>query len=537
MVTDVAPVVLFLLASWLPLGVCVDPTVNLTYSQYIGQPLINGVTQWLGIRYAAPPVGNLRFKPPQNPPRYSTPQDAKAHGKLCLATRDNPANPSTTEDCLFLDVYAPSNATSLSSLPVFFFLQGGGFNRNANPNLNGSGLIMASQNNMVVVTSNYRVGPYGFLTDGKDVVANNGLRDQRKALEWVQKYISRFGGDPNHVVLGGASAGAASISLHLTADGGKDRGLFHAVAAESVSFATILTVEESQYQYDNFAIRLGCAGNDSLACLRSKSAYELQSLNFNMPYPGSRSSPIFMFNPVLDKDFISDLTYSAFREGNFIKVPAIYGDDTNGGTVFAPSDTSTLGQSNQFIKNQFPFISLEQLGSLNELYPNPNQTSCPASGCWWRQLSNVYGEMRYMCPGLFISNALKRHGVDASYAYRWNVEDADQMKAGLGVPHTVELNALFGPFNIQGDVPSSYFPNATNGHAVPVIQGYWTSFIRSYDPNKYRCCGAAVWQPWDEHTRERLLFDTGGRTAMESIDDGLKERCQYLERIGESLHQ
>src|SRR3569833_3810209 len=109
---------------------------------------------------------------------------------------------------------------------------------------------------MVLVTFNYRVGPYGCLPVAG--AANNGLRDQRKAMEWGGRHIAGFGGDPNHVVLGGASAGAGSIALHLTAEGGKDTGLFHGAAAESVSFATVLTIDQSRYQYETFALRVGC---------------------------------------------------------------------------------------------------------------------------------------------------------------------------------------------------------------------------------------------------------------------------------------
>lgn len=123
------------------------------------------------------------------------------HGKYCLATNGLSSSTTTSEDCLFLDVYAPSNATSASKLPVFFFIQGGGFNTNSNPNLNGTGLVNASGNNIIVVTINYRVGPYGFLTDGDNIPPNNGLFDQRKAMEWVQKYITQFGGVRNYFLL------------------------------------------------------------------------------------------------------------------------------------------------------------------------------------------------------------------------------------------------------------------------------------------------------------------------------------------------
>ncbi|KAK0730976.1 Alpha/Beta hydrolase protein [Lasiosphaeris hirsuta] len=526
-----------LVASFPSLALCVNPLVNLTYSQYIGQPLANGITQWLGIRYAAPPLGDLRFAPPQDPPFSATPLVAKKQGKFCLKTNGNPYTTATSEDCLFLDVYAPSNATAQSKLPVFVFIQGGGFNSNSDPNINGTGLIMASNNSIIFVTFNYRVGPYGFLTDGKNTTANNGLRDQRKVLEWVQKHIAKFGGDPDHVVIGGASAGAASISLHMVANGGIDRGLFHAAAAESVAFPTILTVSESQYQYDNLAIRMGCAGNNTLSCLRSKTSLQIQKQNTNVPYPGSSNAPLYMWGPVIDNDFLVELPHVSFLDGSFIKVPAIFGDDTNGGTIFAPDGTSTKGESNQFIKDQFPYITVEQLGKLNELYPNPAQDLCPKSGCWWRQLSNVYGEMRYMCPGFLVNTEMVRNGVNASYSYRWNVEDAQQMADGLGVPHTAEVDALFGPYNTRGPAPASYFPGGINAHAVLVIQGYWVSFIKTFDPNAYRCCGSAEWKPWTEKLNHRLLFDTGGKTSMESLDAGLKERCQYVDSIAVSLHQ
>lgn len=101
---------------------------------------------------------------------------------------------TTSEDCLFLDVYAPSNATTNSKLPVYVFIQGGGFNSNGNANYSGTGLVTASGNNIVVVMFNYRVGPYGFLTDGNEIEPNNGLFDQRKVLEWVQDNIALFGG-------------------------------------------------------------------------------------------------------------------------------------------------------------------------------------------------------------------------------------------------------------------------------------------------------------------------------------------------------
>ena len=465
---------------------------------------------------------------------------------------------------MFLDVYAPTHATNQSKLPVFFFIQGGGFSINANANYDGSGLISASDLGIIVVTFNYRVGPYGFLAsqeirDSPSASVNNGLKDQRKALEWVQKYIAQFGGNPDHVVLGGDSAGAASIALHLTAYGGRDDALFTGAAAESVSFATIMTIEESQYQYDALAAGLGCsndpASTDSdgtLSCLRSKTASELQALNFNAPYPGAKNAPLFMYNPVLDNDLIKMYTYSAFDSGSFIRIPVIFGDDTNGGTIFTPRQTSTLEQSNIFLHDQFPFLTVAHLKRIRDLFPN-HGPEFPHSGPWWRQVSNAYGDLRYMCPTLFISQAFARYASKengtGNWNYRYNVHDAEQVADGLGVPHTVEISAIWGPENVRGAVPASYRPGGANAWTIPLLQGYWTSFIRNLDPNTNRAYGAPFWEEFtsnnegagegvgDSEVWRRMLFDTQKTTAMENVSTQVRARCKYLSSIGVAIRQ
>ncbi|KAI2634637.1 vacuolar triacylglycerol lipase [Xylaria nigripes] len=526
----------FVLAALCQLPVA-GTTVDTNCYTYSGVAGSDEVTQWLGIRYAEAPVGDLRFAPPKDPSCSESLQlPDSTHGKLCLATGASPSDSSTSEDCLFLDLYAPSNATYGSNLPVFFFIQGGGFNALSNGNFNGGGLVKASGYNIVVVTFNYRVGPYGFITNGDEITPNIGLLDQRKALEWVHNYIPFFGGDPAHVVLGGDSAGAASISLQMAAYGGSDMNLFHAAAAESVSFATVLTVEQSQYQYDNFAIAAGCAGANSLACLRSKTAAELQAVNKGSTYPGAPAPPLYPWNPVLDGNLIRSLTYDAFANGDFIKIPLIVGDDTNEGTIFTPQSTSTIGESNTFVKSQFPYLTLDQLNQINTLYPNQNEASCPSSGCYWQQVSESYGDMRYTCPGMFISSAMATFGMSQTYSYRYNVEDPDQVAQGLGVPHTSELSAIFGPNNVHS-APVSYFPGGTNAEVVPLIQAYWTSFIRSFDPNTYRLSESTNWESWDSDTQNRLLFGTGGATAMEVVSDEMKNKCSYFHSIGPTIRQ
>ena len=103
-------------------------------------------------------------------------------------------------------------------------------------------------------------------------------------------------------------------------------------------------------------------------------------------------------------------------------------------------------------------------------------------------------------------------------------------------PHTVEVNAIWGPDYVTGTPPASYYSNGTNANIVPVVQGYWTSFIRSFDPNVYRAPGTPTWEQWTGVGTQRLLFQTNN-TQMEVVDAGLKERCAYLYSIGTDLRQ
>jgi len=237
-----------------------------------------------------------------------------------------------------------------------------------------------------------------------------------------------------------------------------------------------------------------------------------------------------MYGPVIDGDVVQDSLYKLINTGRFVHVPTIFGDDTNGGTGFAPRSTDSLSASNIWLRDQFPYLTLPQIKKLNALYPD-TALRFPKSGAYWRQLANVYGEMRYMCPGLFASSAFSGHPTLATKAwnYRYNVEDPQQMADGQGVPHTVETAAIWGPPYVGG--PASYFSGEVNGGIVPIMQGYWTSFVRAKDPNVYRYPGSPTWEAWSGERWNRLKMETGV-TEMESVDKGQKERCEFLYTVG-----
>ncbi|KAM0562320.1 hypothetical protein ACHAPJ_002007 [Fusarium lateritium] len=513
----------------------VAPFVGLSYSNYKGNDLGNGVTQWLGMRYAAPPVGQLRFMPPQDPVRSRGTKDASKFKLKCIGggASSRLIGKSQSEDCLFVNVFAPTNATPKSKLPVFVWIQGGGFNSNSRPTVNATGLTQASDLNMVVVTLNYRVSIFGFLTYYDKMTPNIGLLDQRKALQWVKKYIHKFGGNPVHITLGGASSGGASVAFHLTAYGGRDDRLFHATASESNSILPTLTLQGAAYQGNSVAAWLNCTARDVMGCMRNKTVYEIQDANFVFPNPGGTTLPRSMWGPVVDGDIVQDALYSSFAQGKFVRVPSIFGATTNEGSSFTPSTVASQSDANSFFQAEYPLLNSTHMDQMNALYSNQG-TTCPSSGCLRGQVADSYGYMRFLCSGVNFSGLMSSWMPNKTWNYWYNVQNT---MAGGSVSHSVEVFALWGPTSACGPAPSSYYPGGINANATTVIQGYWASFIRSYDPNTFRNANTSVWGPYSPAVKQRMVFDTAGQTSTRNMTQTMQDKCNYFGSIGALVRQ
>lgn len=299
----------------------------------------------------------------------------------------------------------------------------------------------------------------------------------------------------------------------------------------------MLSVSGSQFAYDKLVSRTGCSkSKDTLACLRGLTADELQHANVVTPLPGAKGNPLFLYSPTIDGDLVQDLTLKLFHQGKFIKVPVIFGDDTNEGTIFVPNDTASVAEADTFLKNQFPALTKTQLDKINGFYLQKDQTvTFPNSKPYWRPTSNAYGELRYICPGIDLSSIYAQAGVQ-SWNYHYAVQDPDVEKAGTGVSHTVEVNALWGPEYVSAKAPSSY--RNTNAGIIPVVQGYWTSFIRSLNPNKHRDSSSPEWETWGKGgDAYKRIFIRTNHTKMEYVPQGQRDRCEYLIGIGELLKQ
>ncbi|KAL8360197.1 hypothetical protein RB601_007381 [Gaeumannomyces tritici] len=545
------------------------PTVDLGYATYVGSRRESGVNVFRGMRYARPPLGDLRWRAPAEPENENKPTRAKAFGPVCLSTGATYPNNDQDEDCLYVNVWAPADAAPDSKFPVWLFIQGGGYTANSNANYDGEEVVRRSNMSIVFVNFNYRVGLFGFLASEKvkkDGDLNVGLLDQRFVMRWVQKHISKFGGDPDHVVLSGASAGAGSIAMQLTAYGGRNEGLFVGGIIESLFFPAQPYLSGLEWQFDRLASGVGCdtaEDGDRVACLRGLSTSELQLANVASPFPGQSQSPLplFYWTPCVDGDLIRHLPYTMFERKEFVQVPLIIGTDTDEGSYFG-ANAASQQEMRTFMRNNFPRLREADLDSIQDRYPLMD--ALPNHNRWFPSTSRAYGEGVFICPTVNVldslasafpsSNSLTKvadnRPLQASpdagpWAYRYNVLDDDSVRAGLGVPHTFEIPAVFGPDSVYG-APRSYY--TYNSGVVPVVMDYWISFVKTLSPNTLRNPGAPVWHPWAARgwrngtggspslSRSRLLIETAN-TGMEDTPTQEVNRCEFWRSLGDFTQQ
>lgn len=519
-----------------PHGTPKGPRVKLDYATYVGKSLGNGVDQFLGMRYAAAPVGDLRWRAPA-PPEKQGVELAQEFKNFCIGTSEKEAS-GVGEDCLYVNVWKPTDATRESKLPVWVFIQGGGYNQNWSPNYNGSEVVETSGHNIIQINFNYRVGVYGFFA-GKAVEEhgelNNGLRDQLALLQWVQENICEFGGDPEHVVIHGSSAGAGSVALHLISPKPATAKLFAGGIMESVFVPQQPRKTELEWQYDRFVERLGCTSDsaeDEMACLRSIDTNVTQEANVPSPFPESSGAPFWYWVPVIDGDLIPDEPLELFARGEFTKVPMIIGNNQNEGVFFVPQ-ASTAQEVITFMNDNYPGLTSDDDAKIAEYYPLSDPA--PPNAPYFPSVEQAYGESTLICPAISILEAIRKADVEPAWSYRNHIYDDFYASIGLGTPHGYEEGAIFGPNNTNNPgrytAPESFY--TYNAPLVPVFMDYWISFVRTLSPNPYRSGEAPEWHPWNE-SQSKLLIELDN-LHMESVGESQFERCEFWEGIDRSL--
>nr|AIY68368.1 esterase [Leptinotarsa decemlineata] len=306
-----------------------------------------------GVPFAEPPINELRFQAPRPKLPWEGIWDATQERSYCYQMTS--ATPDGNEDCLFINIFTPQKPSLNGSLPVMFFIYGGGFIEGASVEINyGPDHFM--DYGVIIVTFNYRVGPFGFFSTGDDVIpGNNGLKDQLLALKWTNQYIKYFGGDPNKITIFGQSAGAASVTYHILSP--KSKGLFKAAICQSGSALSAWAYQDNQ---KNISYRLASFVEPEFD-IHNASSMEVYQYFENVPaevidrashrlYKLENPADLqivqgFYFAPVVENEhedaFITKPMYEIWKSGEVNNVPLLSGVNTEESLFYTDSDGST----------------------------------------------------------------------------------------------------------------------------------------------------------------------------------------------------
>ncbi|HXL93719.1 MAG TPA: carboxylesterase/lipase family protein [Streptosporangiaceae bacterium] len=429
------------------------------------------VDEFLGIPYAAPPVGPLRWRPPQPAAPWTGVRAATAFAPHCPQPPSGFGVASTSENCLYLNVYTPAGATaSARSLPVMVWIHGGAFIAGESNDYNPAGLV---RHGVIVVTINYRLGALGFLAhpalaSGPDGSSGNyGLMDQQAALRWVQANIRQFGGNPRNVTLSGESSGGLSVLSQLISPGA--RGLFSRAIVESGTYdLTQVTLATAETAGEAFAAKVGCT-SQTAACLR---ALPVSAIVDNEDFAGYR--------PDIDGTVLTQSIGPALASGHFNRVPVINGTNRDEWRLFvaqaqldgAPPVTAANYEASIASLLGVPATAAAAIAAQ---YPLSAYSSPPVA------LGAVGTDAIFACPALTVDESLSKYV--PTYAYEFNDQNApERYLAPVGFPygaaHESEVQYLFSLQNTP--FPGALTPRQQQLAAA--MKQYWTDLARTGSP-------------------------------------------------------
>ncbi|KAF0318341.1 carboxylesterase [Colletotrichum asianum] len=490
---------------------------------------VNGVQRFLGIPFAEPPVGDLRLRQAVSLRKSFSNLQADKFGPSCYSARDQG---NSSEDCLTLNMWRPTNATSSSSqLPVLVWLYGGGLTNGytADPRFEGTSMARTSQDigkPIILVSVNYRLGPFGFL-NAKEMaelgLLNIGMLDQRRALSWIQENIASFGGDPKKVTLAGESAGAVSIYSHMMAYGGRDDGHFRGAILGSGGAFPLTPANTTVFQstFDSLVDGTNCSAvvngsaSDKLDCIRK------------LPVEEFRTKVGSSTGQSVDGDFTRTSIQRALPAGQYIKVPTVVGTNTDEGTTSAPTGINTTEQLFDPVAQGYfrpRLLPNETVSKLIRLYPTSPQLGCPyntgstqfTSGLLDKMACSIFGDIVQIGPARMIAQTLARDGVPV-YRYRFNHLQSNTSSMTKGIGTGVEQQYVFS--NLIPDQP-------WDQSMAYQMSASWISFAHDLDPNTgVSETGLPLWPPYGEDANS-IVFN--GYGSWVEADTYREQAVQYI---------
>ncbi|MGH3242584.1 MAG: carboxylesterase/lipase family protein [Spirillospora sp.] len=464
----------------------------------------DGVRNWLGVPYAAPPVGALRWEAPAPHPGWTSTLPATELGSACPQPSDFRPG-STEEDCLKLDVRVPENAGD-QPLPVMVQLHGGGFRLGTPSN----GTRLATTGKVIQVEVRYRLGIIGFLShQGLGANAGNyGIEDQQAALGWVKRNIARFGGDAGNVTIFGPSAGGSSVCANMASP--TARGLFNKGIIESGEYnalrgvtatwqaqdcaAKLPTQAQAQAAGARFATAVGCgSATDVAACLRQVPVQTLLDAAGDGLGPNSGTMA-----PIVDGKTLTTSPGQAFASGEFNKVPVIHGVARDESQI-RPAETPQEFEAQ--VRSQYGEYAPKVLKRypLSE-YPEPSAFIAART---------VLADSTSVCPALLNDRRLAEHV--PVYAYRFDDTNPPPLPfidatKPAGAFHVGEFSYLY-----HGTFPNQPALDPNQKALQAQLTSQWTGFARTGDPN---VDGTPRWKPFTTEKQAQMSLLPAGTSRM-----------------------
>jgi len=456
------------------------------------------ITAFMGIPYAAPPVGELRWKEPQPPKKWEGVRDADKFCASCMQVRAFSRNPWTSEfmvqdtiseDCLFLNVWTPARSPA-DKLPVMVYIHGGAFNE-------GSGSVEVydgeelARKGIIVITINYRLNVFGFFVHPELTAesphgssGNYGLLDQVAALRWVRDNISAFGGDPGRVTIAGQSAGAMSVRSLIVSP--LAAGLFHRAITQSGStmprsnpMGTANSLAEAEKRGLDFAKSKGVS---SLAELRAMPAFDLMA-----PVQGQ---PQIRFSTVIDGYFMTGEMMQAFEEGKHNDTPFLTG--MNAG------ETRYSGDRGKDFENLYPSSTAEEKTTVEKV---AGQEQSRLNTWLWLKYRSNYSKTN-------------------SYEYFFDRAIPWPEHPEFGAFHTAEVPYVFNNMKMI----KNHTMEKADTIVADLMSSYWANFVKNGDPNGE---GLPRWNAFDSTRYEVMRL--GEEPGMIPVAEN-KERFEFLRK-------
>jgi len=472
------------------------------------------VVSFKNIPYAAPPVGDRRWRAPAPAAAWTDVRDASKYGNDCMQNRMSWDKTTSTqpmsEDCLNLNVWAPVTATPASKLPVMVWVHGGGFVSGSGtaPVMDGSTLVA---HGILVVTFNYRLGRFGFFAhpalsaESPDATLGNyGFMDQIAALQWIKRNIKAFGGDPDNVTVFGQSAGGDSINNLMLAAPAK--GLFQKAIVMSGGGRTVWkslhddgpSGPSAESIGQAFAASAGIAkGKDDAAALRAIPAARVQG-SINLLNQEAKTYT----GPIIDGKLVTSSVADGFAAGRQARIPYLVGA-TNSELGFLPGI---------FLKPMSkPLVEKlgDDLDKVVDAYGSRDIFDL-----------NIVSDVTFVEPARYL--AATASSVQPTYLYRFSYVSEAKKKGSKGAAHATDIPYVFGNLSATGDKVTD-----ADRQAAQLIEDYWTAFAKTGVP---KVTGQAAWPAYNKKDDKLLEISDTGAAVVDAAAPGIDALTQHFSK-------